>query len=325
MCCATCVIVVVLLSIGHCGMTTAFFLDSSSSTVVNRRRRRRQHLASLAIRHSSGNHHDNHTIEEFGTTSSSSSQQQRDAKFQERSNRWVVLVDDEESIRKAVGQYLFDQGYAVTACADAPTALNVICQQESKTSSAVDKSPPPDAIISDIRMPNMDGLTMLREIRANPLLVGVPVILLTAKSQTQERIAGYKAGADAYVPKPFDPEELLSIVDNVILRHETLNGGNIEIDDLRRDLDEIKYLLLEKGGAGIGNGWVEATNVFLTPDERQVLELLCEGLMTKEIASRTFLSTRRVEQLITSMFRKTETSNRTELVRWAVATGNVQI
>jgi DNA-binding NarL/FixJ family response regulator len=142
---------------------------------------------------------------------------------------------------------------------------------------------------------------------------------------TQDRIAGYNAGADAYLPKPFDPDELVAIVDGVIERHETLNGANVQVDDLKRDLDEIKYLLLEKGGGGVGNGWVEQTNIFLAPDEREILELLCQGLMTKEIAARTYLSTRRVEQLLTRMFRKTGVKNRTELVRWAVATGNVQL
>lgn len=174
-------------------------------------------------------------------------------------------------------------------------------------------------------MPEMDGIELLHEVRSDDVLVGVPVILLTAKGRPQDRIDGYKAGADAYLSKPFDPDELLSILDNCILRHDTLNGENVLVDDLKRELDEIKYLLLEKGGGGVGNGWVEATNVFLTPDERKVLELLCQGLTTKEIASSTFLSTRRVEQLLTTMFRKTDVSNRTELVRWAIATGNVQL
>lgn len=255
-------------------------------------------------------------VEDFGM---------RDQKWHERSNRWVVIVDDEQSIRKAVGNYLSDQGYQVTACADARAALNTFKSKRTINKEGVETIRPPDVVVSDIRMPDMDGLLLLQELRSDELLVGVPVILLTAKGMTQDRIAGYRAGADAYLPKPFDPEELLAMVDHLILRHETLNGENVEVEDLRRDLDEIKYLLLEKGGAGVGNGWVEATSVFLTPAEREVLELLCQGLTTKEIAAEAFLSTRRVEQLLTTMFRKTKVSNRTELVRWAVATGNVQI
>ena len=249
----------------------------------------------------------------------------KDQKWHERSNRWVVIVDDEKPIRQAVGNYLSDQGYQVTACADALSALKVFRSKKQINKEGVEMIRPPDAIVSDIRMPGMDGLRLLAEVRSDELLVGVPVVLLTAKGMAQDRIEGYKAGADAYLPKPFDPEELLSIIDNTIVRHETLNGENVEVEDLRRDLDEIKYLLLERGGGGVGNGWVEATSVFLTPSEKRVLELLCQGLTTKEIAAASYLSTRRVEQLLTTMFRKTNVSNRTELVRWAVATGNVQI
>jgi len=251
------------------------------------------------------------SVEEFGA-------HRRDPMWQERSKHWILLVDDEEAIRAAVGQLLDDRGYQVTACADGPTALQV-------ARSKVKDNQLPDAIISDVRMPGMDGLELLKEIRADENLVQIPVVLLTAKGMTQDRIAGYDAGADAYVPKPFDADELVTIVDNAIERHKDLNEEKIGVDDLKRDLDEIKYLLLEKGGGGVGNGFVEATNVFLAPDEREVLELLCEGLMNKEIGQKIFLSTRRVEALLTGLFRKANVKNRTELVRWAIATGNVQI
>ena len=247
-----------------------------------------------------------------------------DPLMKKRMEKWIIVVDDEEAIRKAVGQLLFDRGYQVTACADGQTALNVALSKRSNTSGNF-ASKVPDCIVSDIRMPGMDGLELLKRIRKEEILTEIPVVLLTAKGMTQDRIAGYDSGADAYLSKPFDPDELVVIIDNVIDRHETLNGANVQVNDLKDDLDEIKFLLLEKGGGGVGNGWVEQTNVFLAPDEREVVELLCQGLMTKEIAEKTFISTRRVEQLLTRMFRKTGLKNRTELVRWAVSTGNVQL
>ena len=259
-------------------------------------------------------------VEEFGRG------QPRDEQWHRRSKQWVVLVDDEESIRKSVGQFLFDAGYQVTACADADTALRV-CRSSRADDESSSSSSVPDAIVSDIRMPGRDGLALLSDIRSDELLVEVPVVLLTAKGLAEDRIAGFQAGADAYLPKPFDPEELLTVIDNSIQRHEALSGGSVGVDDLKRDLDEIKFLLLEKGGGGVGGGWVEAeaTNVYLAPAEREVLELLCKGLMNKEIAEELFISTRRVEQHLTSMYRKTGKSNRTELVRWAVSTGIVSI
>ena len=151
-------------------------------------------------------------------------------------------------------------------------------------------------------------------------------MLLTAKGMTEDRIAGYRAGADAYIPKPFDPDELISVIDNAILRHETLNNEEkVLVDDLQQDVEEIKYMLLQQGGAGVGNGWVEEANVFLAPDERRVLEFLCEGMHNQDIAHEMELSRSRIESIITSMLRKTKLSNRTQLVRWAVSTGNVQI
>ena len=246
--------------------------------------------------------------------------------FEHRSERWVVLVDDEASIRKAVGQYLFDEGYQVTACPDAKIALQVIrTKTRPDQKSGLNVPILPDLIVSDVRMPEMDGIEFLEELRRDERLVGVPVVLLTAKGQVQDRIAGYRAGADAYVPKPFDPQELLSVIDNTIQRHETLNADNVSVQDLQQDLEEVKRLLLEEGGVGVGKGWVEQTNVFLAPDERMVLELLCLGLYNQEIADKMELSRSRVESIITSMLRKTKLDNRTQLVRWAISTGNVDL
>lgn len=254
-----------------------------------------------------------------------------DPDYQKRSQRWVILVDDELSIRRAVGQLLSEQGYQVTTCADAATALNVLAQAQTGSSSS---GKLPDAIVSDVRMPDMDGLQFLQELRqSSASWLELPVVLLTAKGLPQDRVRGYDAGADAYLPKPFDPDELVAVVDSVIERRERLSGGggsssgSRQMEDLKRDLQDIKFLLLERGGGGPGrHGFVDkAGNVFLAPQERQVLELLCDGLRNREIAERTFLSTRRVEQLLTTMYRKTNVKNRTELVRWAISTGNVRV
>lgn len=262
-----------------------------------------------------------------------------------RSERWVLFVDDEKSIRDAVGQLLVKSGYQVTTCENGYEALRIalngqrmvlkdnddgkVSLENSITttlpaSSFVSPRSVPDAIVSDVRMPIMDGLSLLEQIRSNPQLIQIPVVLLTAKGLSQDRIAGYNAGADAYIPKPFDPDELISVIDNLIHRHESLNdSNNIAISDLQRDVQDIKYMLLEKGG--LGTNRVANTNVFLAPDERQILVLLCEGKMNKEIADEMFMSTRRVEQLLTVMYRKTNVKNRTELVRWAISTGNVKL
>jgi CheY-like chemotaxis protein len=140
-----------------------------------------------------------------------------DPRWTERSKRWILLVDDELSIRKAVVQLLSEKGYQVTACADARSAWNIAHSQRiDHATTMMDPSEwsslpssGPDAIVSDIRMPGMDGLEFLAKLRNDPQLIGTPVVLLTAKGLTQDRITGYQYGADAYLPKPFDGDELV--------------------------------------------------------------------------------------------------------------------
>lgn len=249
----------------------------------------------------------------------------------------VVLVDGEESVRRSVGRFLFDRGYQVKACPDADTAWRNVHVDDA-----------PHAVVTEIDLgggesPNDDGLALLGRIRAHPDLASIPVVLLTSRDAAEDRVAGYRAGADVHVPKPFDPEELLAVVDGVLRRHSVLNGDDVGVDDLLRELNDVRRLLSEEGGAGVGNGWLLREGVtrrdgdddgngnggggriFLNPAERDVLESLCQGRTNREIAEEIFTSRRRVEQHLTSMFRKTETTNRTELVRWAVRTGLVEI
>jgi len=268
------------------------------------------HIHSLSIHHSPTNRIPSKLLTSNENTPNISETQLIQESSEETTNpnepnkQWIILVDDEKDIRDAVGQYLSLQGYKVTACPDAESALDILRQNQ------------PNLIISDIVMPSKNGLEFLKEVRSTPIIASVPVILLTAKGNTEDRVLGYKYGADAYLPKPFDPEELLSIIQSVLSNYNTLNQPiqDTSISNIQRDLQEIKKLLLQ-----------EKEKVFLTPDERRVLELLCEGLTNKEIGNEMFVSQRRVEQHITSMFRKSGVGNRTELVRWAFSTGNVKI
>ena len=299
----------------------------------------------------------------------------RISKEDRRSQSWIMLVDDEESIRTAVGQLLQSSGYGkVTTCSDGSEAFQQLIERitDHDQNEQPDQKMMPDCLVTDLRMPVMDGIELIQRIRQQPCsqddeeelqslssvsslslqkLAQMPIVILSAKSAVQDRIEGYDSGADGYLSKPFDPEELVAICDQVLERYEadtslpitdnatdgtkdkscstnTNNGisgstAAVQVSELKNDINEIKNLLLQQGGGGIGNGYIERTGIFLSKDERRILELLSDGLMTKEIASETHLSTRRIEQLLTRMFRKTDTRNRTELVRWAVSTGNV--
>jgi len=240
----------------------------------------------------------------------------KDPKYVERSKHWIVIVDDDEPTRMAVGDYLYDQGFEVTACADAEALLKV-CRDPFQYSPAPRL---PSAIVSDVRMPGKDGITLLKELQEDTRLNRIPVILLTAKAMTQDRIEGYSAGADAYIPKPFDPAELVAILDNKVKSKQDVGGGASTSGDyaaLQQELQQIKALVTNTREQGDGMAQVAD----LTPTEREVLSLLCEGMTNKEIAATRGTGAPQVSRTLNQLFSKTSTKSRTELVRWATKTG----
>ena len=251
-----------------------------------------------------------------------------DRKFLERNQHWLLFVDDEEAIRQSVGDFLYDSGYQVTACADANAAVEV-CRNatspnlvvSSNNNNNVVSRGPPSCVVADIRMPGgPSGLELLQWIRAqpNPALHRVPVVMLTAKGLTADRIAGYQAGADVYLSKPFYPDELLSVVDNLIARRQEMVGDAGAMVDLQQELTNIQLLLQEQRRTKF-----QPTDVYLTPAEREVLELLCRGCTNAEIAAERGTTQNYVIKTLQKMYRATGTSTRTELLKWAIQTGYV--
>lgn len=255
-----------------------------------------------------------------------------DEKFQKRNNQWVILVDDEEDIRMAVGDFLYNQGFQVTACADGQSLLEVLDTEHEQGQSHL-----PDAIISDIRMPLSDqnGYELVEVIRAAPKWSGIPIVMLTAKAMTQDRVQGYKVGANAFLPKPFDPYELLSILDNVIARSkqsvassraaagsgsndETVASSSPDLLALKQQLDEIKQIM-ERNAAAT----VQKTNVALTESERYMLQMICDGCTYAEIAADCNVTVKAVNRFVQKLYQQTETKTRTELAKWAIQVGYV--
>jgi DNA-binding response OmpR family regulator len=115
----------------------------------------------------------------------------------------VLLVDDDEKLRKLVAEYLEGYGFQVTALPDSRSVLSTI------------RNDSPDIVILDIMLPEKDGLEVLKEIRSD---FSVAVIMLTAKGDDADRIVGLELGADDYLPKPFNPRELLARIKAVTRR-----------------------------------------------------------------------------------------------------------
>ncbi|MFC7333383.1 response regulator [Rhodocista pekingensis] len=115
----------------------------------------------------------------------------------------ILVVDDDTRLREALKRYLSQHGFLVTTAADAAEArarLEGLCF---------------DLIVLDVMMPGENGLDLTRSLRRTG---GVPILLLTARGQPDDRIAGLEAGADDYLPKPFEPRELLLRIQSILRR-----------------------------------------------------------------------------------------------------------
>ena len=112
----------------------------------------------------------------------------------------ILIVDDNADIRRLIGTILSATDHELSYAEDGEKALEVT------------KTKQPDLIILDVMMPKMDGFMVLKQMRVAGLRESTKVLMLTAKSSESDWVRGYKLGADSYLTKPFDPEELLSAV-----------------------------------------------------------------------------------------------------------------
>lgn len=224
----------------------------------------------------------------------------------------ILLVDDEPGIRESVQAYLEDEALQVQVASNATEAWDLIQEQT------------PDLVISDIMMPKVSGYEFLQKLREDPRFRSLPVVFLTARGMTTDRIQGYQAGCDAYLPKPFDPEELEAIVKNLLERRRVAsedNSGGSSLQIIAQEIQAIKQQLGQQSSLVTTSPPIK---IELTPREQSVLDLVAEGLMNKEIARRLKTSVRNVEKYVSRLFSKTGTNSRTELVRYALKHGLTQ-
>lgn len=134
----------------------------------------------------------------------------------------VLVVDDDPGLADVVARYLRREGFEVEYAADGPTGLH-------RALSTL-----PDLVVLDLMMPGMDGFEVCRRLRQ---VTSIPVVMLTARGEEDDRINGLDLGADDYLTKPFSPRELAARVRAVLRRAapvaaEVLTGGGIEVDTL---------------------------------------------------------------------------------------------
>nr|YP_009332844.1 hypothetical chloroplast protein 29 [Membranoptera tenuis]AKL79100.1 hypothetical chloroplast protein 29 [Membranoptera tenuis] len=195
----------------------------------------------------------------------------------------LLLVDDDDNLRYLLSSYLINEGFVINSVNSVQSALVIIKQDR------------PDLIISDIMMKQLDGYDLIKLLKLDSLLIDIPIIFLTAKGMTFDRIKGYNLGCHAYITKPFNPQELLAIIKNIFYNIDLFNMKFI--GNLHKKYDNHEIIKL------------------LTYREKTILELILKGYMNKEIALKLNIGLRNVEKYVSRLLNKTKSRNRTELVQ----------
>jgi DNA-binding response OmpR family regulator len=143
-------------------------------------------------------------------------------------NQNLLMIEDDARLAHMVCEYLGQSGYTVAHAGDGQSGLTAL------------QDNPPHLVVLDLMLPDMDGLEVCRRIRALPgALAATPILMLTAKGDPMDRIIGLEMGADDYLPKPFEPRELLARIRAVLRRHvegaqpvaaSPLRFGSLDID-----------------------------------------------------------------------------------------------
>ncbi|BAQ65164.1 response regulator transcription factor [Geminocystis sp. NIES-3709] len=211
----------------------------------------------------------------------------------------ILVTDDDPVIRRLIRDCLELHDYSVILARDGDEALHLAQQYH------------PHLLISDIKMPHKDGYHLVKELRQNPHFRLLPVVFLTNKYSTEDKISGYQAGCDAYLPKPFEPNELTAIVRHLLERSQIIQAELLytEIDN-HYPLEEVNY---NDNSPEILNN----KNLNFTDRENEVLKLLTKGLSNVKIAEKLYLSPKTIEKYVGNLLRKTNSNNRTELVSFA--------
>jgi DNA-binding NarL/FixJ family response regulator len=223
----------------------------------------------------------------------------------------ILVVDDDLGTRLSISDYLELSGYSVIMADDGQDALSMVKENH------------PDLIVTDIVMPRMNGYELVRQVRQQPEFRLLPVILLTARTKTQERILGYQSGCDLYLPKPFELEELAAAIHNLLERSQIIQSEYRLSQQANLDTAQTAKLFT---GSNFSSTPTNPPQLLLslTAREQEVLELITHGLSNADIGNQLHLSPRTVEKYVSSLLRKTSTSNRAELVRFAIKHGLVE-
>ena len=167
----------------------------------------------------------------------------------------LLIVDDDQRIRELLQKYLMRNGFMVSIAQNAAHAKRLL------------KGLVFDLIVLDIMMPEQDGLSLTREIRET---IDTPVLLLTARNEVEDRISGLEAGADDYLPKPFEPKELLLRIHAILRR--------VPEPTSKENTPKILYLGATRYEVQKGELWEGETQIRLTNTESELMRVFSKNI-----------------------------------------------
>lgn len=209
----------------------------------------------------------------------------------------LLAVEDDARLLEAIAVCLETEGYEVMTARNGQEAFVRIAETI------------PDLIISDVMMPRGDGFSLVKNLRSNPRTDLIPVIFLTAKDGRANRLNSIRAGVDAHLTKPFEPEELVATIENILTR-------------VSRTHQRVALAANANSGKTVfAAEHVSPSNVnpdSLTDAEDRIAALVAQSLSNKEIAARLDISIRTVESHVSHILSKKGFSNRVEIARYVV-------
>lgn len=203
----------------------------------------------------------------------------------------LLIVDDEPNLLMAIAAVLRGEGFEVATARNGKDALLQIAKSL------------PDLIVSDVRMPLMDGYKLARQLRSAPHTELIPIIFLTAKDETEDRIEGFHSGVDVYLTKPFEPAELIAVINGILSRVERTRTVITTLVGVEQPAEDSNFIYTEE----------------LSDAEWRIAEAVALGSSNKEIAAELDLSIRTIENHVSRILSKMGLSNRVEIARYVLS------
>ena len=227
----------------------------------------------------------------------------------------ILVVDDDSILRKVLKHYLEKQGYQVKDVSSGKEGLSAFDEYQ------------PDLVVSDVAMPEMDGLDFCRNLRSQPSGQLIPFIFLSGKDDLEDKVAGHSMGADDYLTKPFEMKELLAKIEAQLERTRRIHA------EIVRLMQQLAYTQGKQELGLTNNNVIQAPQATspvasqspeplpLTPAEQRVFWEVIQGLTNKQISENLFISPRTVQTHLSNILAKLNLDNRAQLVRFAYEQG----